>query len=293
MRKFSVISLILVLFLSMSFVIAQDTTPIIEVTLLNHDPDPVKQGDVVEVRFKIENTGTETAGNVEVQILPDYPFTLYSGTSTINLGKLRAEQSGSDAVILGYKLKVDEEGVEGDNEIELEIRVGEGIWRVYDEDEFLIDIEDYDFPEIKAYIKESSITSAGQKGEVVVEIVNTNLEDVKFLQLTLTPSADYELLSSSNYVYIGDVDSDDTESEEFEIYVNKGIGEFLLLPIQLEYQDTNGLEYNKNFILKLRLFDDRESKKFGLKKDNKLGIGIAVLIILVLGYYIYWRKKRK
>src|SRR3989344_4134469 len=75
--------------------------------LLNQDPDPVRPGDVVEVRFKLENDAQETYSNVEVEILPEYRFTLYSGTGLKNLGKIRASQTGRDAIILSWKLKVD------------------------------------------------------------------------------------------------------------------------------------------------------------------------------------------
>jgi len=289
-----IISILLLMLLSSAFVVAIAPQPKIQVTLLNQDPDPVKQGDVVEVRFKIENTGIETIDNVQVKISPDYPFSLYNGKTTYDLGKLRAGQSGADAVIVDYKLLVDEDSAEGDNEIELEVKIGAGFWKTYTDDDFLIDVEDYDFPEIKVYVKDTDVKIAGQKGNVVVEIANTNLEDVKFLQMTLLKSADYELLSSSNYVYIGDVDSDDTESEEFEIYIEPGVKEFLMLPIKLEYQDSNEKDYSGDYMLKLRLFDSEETKKFGLSTDNRTALySVAIIVLLIIGYFIWRRKFRK
>ena len=133
---------------------------------------------------------------------------------------------------------------------------------------------------------------AGQKGRVIIEMANTDIEDIKFLQLKLLPNEGYQLLSSSDYVYIGDIDSDDTESEEFEIYVENYVNGEVLLPVQIEYQDTNELRYQKEFMLKLRVFDSQEAKKFGLRKTNYLGYIIGAVVILILGY-IYWRRTRK
>jgi len=266
--------------------------PKIQVTLLNQDPDPVKQDEVVEVRFKIENIGKETTENVLVKVVPDFPFSIYSGKSTVDIGKLKAGQSGADAVIVDYKLKVDKDAVEGDNEIKLELKV-DGLWQAYDEDDFFIDVEDYNFPEIKVYVKDSTINFAGQKGEVVVEIANTNLEDIKFLQMSLLESEDFELLSSSNYVYIGDVDSDDTESEEFEIYVNPSVSGDLVLPILLEYQDSNEKLYEEEYMLKLRLFDSSEAKKVGLAGGSNMGLTIGIIVLLAIGGYFFWWRKRK
>lgn len=289
-----IISILLLMLVSSAFVIAE-VAPLekVQVTLLNQDPDPVKQGEVVEVRFKIENVGSATMENIHVRIVPDYPFSLYNGKTTYDIGKLRAGQSGADAVIVDYKLLVDEDAVEGDNEIELEVKLSSNLWITYTNDNFLIDVEDYDFPEIEVYIKDTDVKTAGQKGKVVIEVANTNLEDIKFLQMTLMKSADYELLSSSNYVYIGDVDSDDTESEEFEIYVEAGVKENLMIPVKIEYQDSNEKDYSEDYMLKLRLFDAKEAKKFGLSKDNKTTlISITIILLLIIGYFI-WRKKSK
>ena len=60
----------------------------VRVTLLNQDPYPVQQGDTVELRFKIENLGGETTNDIIIEILPKYPFSLYTGEASINIGKL-------------------------------------------------------------------------------------------------------------------------------------------------------------------------------------------------------------
>ncbi len=45
--------------------------PIINVILLNQDPDPVDAGDVVELRFKVENQGETTPSGVKVELVAD------------------------------------------------------------------------------------------------------------------------------------------------------------------------------------------------------------------------------
>jgi hypothetical protein len=141
------------IFFSMSFLLimlslVQATTlygeaPEIKVTFHSQSPDPVEPGQVVTVKFKIENYGKETAQDVVVEILPSYPFTIYSGSAKQNIGKLRHVTSG-DAIIVEYQLKVDEEAVEGDTELELRVWVGEEGSRSYVDNEFLIDIQTHD-----------------------------------------------------------------------------------------------------------------------------------------------------
>jgi len=263
----------------------------IRVTLLNQDPDPVEQGEVVEVRFKIENLGAQTVDNVDVEILPDYPFSLYTGNSVESIGRLRAGQTGVDAPIVDFKLRVDEEAQKEENEIELKINVGD-ISFLYNQNEFMIDVESRDVPEIKVYIRESNILQAGERGTVTIEMANTEQGDAKFVQFTLMPTDEYQLLSTSNYVYIGDIDSDDTESEDFEIYANPSVKEFLTLPVSIQYQDEDDEKYEERVDLKLRIYSASEISRIGLKEKNYTVVIVVVIVAIIIGY-LYWRKRRK
>ena len=64
-------------------------SPDIQVTLLNQDPDPVQPGDVVEVRFQVQNKLSETTDDVYIEILPEFPFSMYSGESVRNFAHLK------------------------------------------------------------------------------------------------------------------------------------------------------------------------------------------------------------
>ncbi len=286
MKKFFIF--LLVLFLVLPLVCAN--SPHITVTLLNQDPDPVGQGQVVEARFKIENDGLQTLGDVEVEFLPKYPFTLYSGDAIREIGKLRAGQTGADAIIVDYKLKVDNAAVEGDNEIELLVRSGSNEFS-FTQDEFMIDIEEYNLPEIKAYLRETDIIQPNSKGSITIEVANVDEADIKFLQMTLLPNEDYKLLSASNYVYLGDVDSDDTESEDFEIFVND-VKEDVTIPILLQYEDIEEIEHEEEFEVTFNVYNSGELSKYGLQKRSYTLIVIVILVILIIVYF-YWKKRRK
>jgi hypothetical protein len=267
--------------------------PNIKVTFLNQDPDPVYPGDTVEVRLKIENNGSQTSDDVIITFGEQYPFKLYSGSAIRNVGQLRAVQTGADAVIVDYIIKVDDNAEEGENELKLRVQMGDRRW-IYEDSQFTIDVAEYDRPDIKAYIRESQILKAGEKGDIVIEVANTDVGDAKFLQLTLLPSEDYNVLSSSEYVYLGDVDSDDTESESFSIYVSPKANGKVTFPVKVEYQDSNEKKYEKNYNLKLNIFSEDELLTFGLRKKDNTTVVIAVILILVIAFFVWRRlKKRK
>jgi hypothetical protein len=253
----------------------------IDVTLLNQDPDPVSAGDVVEVRFKIDNLWQTTKDPVKLEIIPEYPFSLYSGSREKNLGIMLGKQTGADSRIVDYKLKVDENAVEGDTEIKIKASMGDTVW-IY-KDEFFIDIEKEEL-RLRTYIRSSNLITPGSKGKVSLELANAGGYDINFLELTLLPSEDYKLLSTSNYAYIGDLDSDDTESEEFLIYVNEGADK-VSIPIKILYE-ANDYPYTSEETLTLKLLTPEEAKSIGLIKVSYtpyiwagIIIGIALLLI--------------
>lgn len=410
MKRIIVFIFLVVLFSSMVNAgleaISEANSPQITATLQSQSPDPVEPGEILTVKFKIENGAKQTSDDVIVRILPKFPFELYGDAAERNLGKMKAVSTGADAHVVEYKLKVDEDAAEGEVEIELEIEVGD-IKIGYIEDELLIDVETRDAvleitsittdpeqispgetadlrvtvknladsllrdikftldfkddtfplapyqstsqrkiqqlqtgnqlplnfqviadpaatsglykiplnisyndekgneytmadviavligdePDVQAYIKKSTVLQADSPGKVTIEIANAGTNDVKFLELTLLPSKDFDLITTSNYVYIGDVDSDDTESEEFNIFVHRRVKE-LSLPVELKYTDANNKESVETFDLKLQLYSSRTLKKFGVIESSSAGVYFFLLIVIVGGVYLYRLRKK-
>jgi len=402
--------LLVIFLISLSYGVqaAYSFGPNIEATLLSQQPDPVKPGEIVEVRFKIENSGTASSSENLVEIMPEFPFSLYSGEAVVNIGQMRAGQTGADASIVAFKLKVDEKAVEGDNEIELRVKIADDVWKSYTEDNFMIRVESpdailslegiytqpeqmvpgqdgklyiklnnqadnllrnikisldlddvpvvptdssdeksvyqikageeewvifnlvaeadaeagiykvpvdltyYDVagnlysketniglrigdePELLLYISETEIYAKGQKGAVTITIANHGLANVKLMKMTLMPSENYEIISA-NEIYIGNVDTDDIESQDFDVYVSKGKDAVDLL-VKLEYRDANNKKITENYQVPLKLYSSWEARKFGLKKSSSWVWLIVLVILGVVGYFLYhryWRKKKK
>ena len=155
--------------------------------------------------------------------------------------------------------------------------------------EFFIDIQDYTPPDLRVYIKENTLLAPNSKGTITIEVANVDITDVKFLQLTLLPSNDYRLLSSSDYVYFGDVDSDDTESEDFEIYVFNPKDEKIEVPLKLEYQDSNENQFSEERLLSFNVYSSKELSKYGLIKKSYTKY---IILIIVVGIILWYIKKK-
>lgn len=409
MKKFILLTIIIsVLVLSLVQASNSGTRPDISVSVYSQSPDPVEPGEIIKIKFKIENDGKETSQDAIIKILPKFPLTIYNDEAEKNIGKLRASSTGGDAQIVEFKLKVDEQAVEGEAEIELQVKTGEGAVS-YVNDELTIDVRTQDAvlditsisadpkqispgetskvtimvknladsllkdikfkldfssndlplapyqssserrisqlesnyqnsltfeiiadpdasgglkkvplnityndengnsytiedilaisvgetPKLKVYVKKSTVHQDKAGGKITLEIANAGSTDIKYLEMNLLPSEDYKLVSTTDYYYLGDVDSDDTESEEIDIYINRNKVDKLTMPIMLKYKDANGKPYQQQFDIDMQLYSSSELKKFGLVESGSSWFYILIIILAGGGYYYYRRRKKK
>ena len=410
MNRIIIISLcILILFAVSVNAAAQSTqkparTSQIEVTLINQEPDPAEPGNYVDARFKLDNNGSEEARNVEIEILPQYPFSLDPGREALrSAGTLQSMQRGDVGVIVKYRLRVDKNAVEGENEIKIRYRIDKGVW--VEPEEFFIDVQtndailainsvsvDKEFfepgssgilrigivneadslvkdikawldfggmpfvplgstneksvyqidarkthefsfkllakpeaesgvyqvplrisysdelnkgyikngtigiivntkPDISVTLDESEVYEHGKVGEIVVKVINKGVTDIKFMNVKLGESSNYKIISSDE-AYLGNIDSDDFETADFDLFVENTNEKRVELPLTLEYKDANNNNYRDRISLKLNLYSAAEAKKFGLKKENG-AVGFLIIVAIVVAGLFYYRKRMK
>ncbi|MBN2052624.1 COG1361 S-layer family protein [Candidatus Woesearchaeota archaeon] len=103
--------------------------PQITVTLINQEPDPVAPGNVVEVKFRVENEGSDSSQDMQVKLLTKFPFSMYGVENEIqNIGTVAGYQIGDDGVKVKWNLLVDSNAATGDNEIEFWYKSKDGVW---------------------------------------------------------------------------------------------------------------------------------------------------------------------
>lgn len=167
----------------------------IKISLISQDTDPAEPGGLVEVRWKIENLGSDNAKDVIVKLEPEYPFSLLPGDDGIrDLGSIQGRQLAEEGVIVLYKLRVDEKAIEGDNDISLMFKYDANSWAKTDY--FTIRVQTID-----AAISIESVKSTpekmipGNNAKLDIEIKNladSYMKDVTLkLDLTFTQYLDY------------------------------------------------------------------------------------------------------
>jgi hypothetical protein len=146
-------------------------------------------------------------------------------------------------------------------------------------------------PELRASIEKSEILFQNQKGKVTIKVINSGKIDAKFTQVFLEQGKNFVILSN-NYDYIGDIDSDDYETVEFTIFVENTKG-YLELPVKMKFEDSLGNKYENTEILNLRLYTPQEARKYKLVKTSSAFGFLIFLIIVVAGYFVYKKRKRR
>ena len=97
-------------------------SPELSITFLNQDPDPAEPGNFFKARLKIENIGLGEARNLELEILPEYPFSIYQDSTVKKVASISPRQKESEAVYAEYSLKIDGSAIPGTHEIKMNHR---------------------------------------------------------------------------------------------------------------------------------------------------------------------------
>jgi len=143
-------------------------------------------------------------------------------------------------------------------------------------------------PKIFAQIDSTEIYKGSDIGEVTITLVNNHLADLKFLTVELLESEEYKIISA-NKEYVGDLDSDDFESIDFRLSVNKKKGT-VPLKAKLSYMDSLNKEYVEELIIPLNILSPAE---LGIGEGGTARVIVVVILLAVVGYYLYKRYKKK
>ncbi len=152
--------------------------------------------------------------------------------------------------------------------------------------EKIIGIEVDGKPRIKAVVSESDPFTTGTKGKVTVEVINNGFADVKFLEIKMLSGDGYNVLPAGE-AYIGDLDSDDSETADFEVEAGRGEGT-LPLNVEITYNEKNSdVKHTENFTLYLNVLSEQEyAEKVG--GNGRLLSKILMLPLLIITIVMLW-----
>lgn len=258
--------LIFILMFSLTAVSASRVCDL-DIQMINQDPFPASPGDYVEIVFQVTGLVREGCGDISFELLPSYPIIFDPGQSSVQkfaeLNYLKDYQSN---LLIPYKVRIDNDALDGKNPIEVKVinKKDSPILKTFDLEvadsrvDFEIYVKDYDY----------------NTNEAVLEIINTGKYDIEAMVLEI-PKQNNIQVKGSNRQVIGDLDSNDYTTAEFEAILSNG--EFNIL---ITYSDNINV---RRIVEKQVIFD---SEYFTNRKvDSASQITLSSIL---LGIFLLW-----
>lgn len=141
-------------------------------------------------------------------------------------------------------------------------------------------------PEISLIVDKTDFASKRKPGTVSLKIINKGVVDMKYVNVRVVQTPEYEVLSTSNEQYVGNLDSDDYETVDFII---KPLVDSPRMSVVLEFKDPYNVDFKQEYNLPVRIITQSDLGKGGFP----WGVVIVVILLVAGGVYWYKRKKRK
>ena len=215
----------------------------LNISLLSQNPDPVKPGDILEVRLSVENTGYNDIEDCYVEIKPEYPFRALNGERLVEkIGTLGKRSEDERRKVVKFKL-----GIENDvNKGEYPLKVHFYTTNNKDEASLIreipIDIDSESNAEIEFISVEKLVP--GEKTNLVFGIKNVGKSPLKNAMFSWECANDVILpVGSSNVKHINLIDIGKTVNVSFNVLTNVNTKPGLYkLDMLLTYDDIEKLQ---------------------------------------------------
>lgn len=146
-------------------------------------------------------------------------------------------------------------------------------------------------PEIKALLEKSDLFTAGTKGIVTVTVVNKGFAQVKFLNLKMLSTENYDVTSASE-AYVGNLDSDSTDSQDFQIQMKNEVSAGTIpLKFEITYKEQNSnvdIVDPVNLQINVLSMQDYASKQPTGNAQSLIITAVGGLIGLVVVIVVLW-----
>jgi hypothetical protein len=277
--------------LSLSVDSDQNTISINDVTI---DPEILSPGEKADVTIRIKNLANSDVRDVSMRLnlagvlvgtsYIDIPLAPIGSSTEKSIPLLKGGQSADFLFVLQaypaaeagiYKIPVilaytDEAGSEQThNDIISVVVSGE--------------------PDIMVQVDSSTVYADNGKGEVIVAVTNKGFSEVKFTTVKLGTTGEYDLLSPSDELYLGNIESDDYQTAEFSIKPKAG-AKSVKLPVSVTFKDALNKEHTVEKELTLPLLSTADA---GNKRSPVGGIIAVIVVAGIVGLVAYNKGKKK
>ncbi|PIO03512.1 hypothetical protein COT48_04510 [Candidatus Woesearchaeota archaeon CG08_land_8_20_14_0_20_47_9] len=264
--------------------------PSISIVSASSDPEVVSPGQNVRLSLELKNVADVLLRNVKISLGISSTATPFAPVGSTNEKLVEQIDKGRGASV-DFELISEPDAAADVYKVPVTLTYQDSLGNNFSKSE-IISLVIGDVPDLAVLIDSSTAYTAGSIGVVTVKFVNKGLSDIKFLNARVTESGLFELLSSDDY-YVGKIESDDYKTADFNLFVKNADGSRLLLPLEVTYRDSNNRPYKESYDLSVRLYTRQEMKQLGLSRSSSSAGILVVLAVVVVGFIIYRKIKRR
>lgn len=252
--------------------------------------EQVQPGEKFSLDLKIENNLEDDVKNVIVSLILNdkdnpIPFAPYQSSNEVRIEEIESD----DDEKVSFDLIAFPNAISGTYNIPVQVRY---ILNSETKNESLGLVSVTINAKPKIDISSEGVLIGGQSGKLTIKVVNSGLGDAKFLSINLDSVSGIRI-TNSNRVYIGNIDSNDFDNAEFNVFVSENAPSLISLPVELSYTDSANNQIKENKIITIKTYTQKEAISLGLiKKNNTIMIIIFIVGFLIL-FFIYRRIRKR
>ncbi|MFH1420342.1 MAG: hypothetical protein ABIG30_00010 [Candidatus Aenigmatarchaeota archaeon] len=207
---------------------------------VKYDPYPAEPDGYLTVWLEVENFGSESADNLTVEIVPEYPFSLVPGeTGVRNYGRVW----GMQQLLLQYKLLVDKDAPDGDNALKYRWTMSSGNSWAETNTTIVIDRVPRNAELSALFVETTPKPYPGAEVKLAVDIANRAPGTAYYL--VAKASSDIAVIERDE-MYIGDLKADDFDAASFILNIKSDTAPGTYpVKITMEYKDK---DYNEKIV---------------------------------------------
>ncbi|MBN2101279.1 MAG: hypothetical protein JW716_00215 [Candidatus Aenigmarchaeota archaeon] len=268
----------------------QSKQGIAEIGQVTITPEEVELGNMFEMKIEIDNKGTGFIDNVKVKV--DTTGTGFTPVGTTNQ-KIIKRISGQSSQDVTFKFFVDADTDIKVNQLPVILTYYDKFSTEYTDSTF-VGVPVTAQPAYLTNLEDTELFMGGKKGRVVVSISNIGKDMLNFVVLEMVDTDDYDIISSPKS-YLGNLESDDFETGQFDIFIYPSDKNSVPLVFNLHYRDSYDKVYSEKFSLQNKLYSHEKATEIGLMApvDYSATALIWVVVIGLVGFWWYRRRCRK
>ena len=262
----------------------------ISISSVRLSPDPVEPGQRSELTIAVTNPAlASNLRDVSVSLqlvnqqgnaMIDLPFAPVDSTNTKSINRILPGQTTE----FRFSLLTYPDADSKIYKVPVLISYFDDVGRRYDDVSF-ISVNVNSEPDLFIVIESTTLNSRSKQGDVVFDIVNQGVSNVKLLTVSLNDSDSFNILSTSNLNYLGNIESDDFKSARYRVSVNDNVSE-VTFPVTLTFRDALNNEYTQSYEVSHTLRNP---------EGNGGGSGTLIVVLLIVGIiaFIFYRRRAK